>query len=46
VIGVFLFAWISDVRRIQRRNALERMQTRVLSGIESESVEALSMSTE
>jgi hypothetical protein len=46
VIGVFLFAWISDVRRIQRLNALERMQTRVLSGIESESVEALSMSTE
>jgi hypothetical protein len=46
VIGVFLFAWISDLRRIQRLNALERMQTRVLSGIESESVEALSMSTE
>ena len=46
VIGVFLFAWISDVRRIQRLNAPELMQTRVLSEIESESVEALSMSTE
>jgi hypothetical protein len=44
--GAFLFAWISDVRRIQRLNAPELMQTRVLSEIESESVELLSMSTE
>jgi hypothetical protein len=46
LIGVFLFAWISDVRRIQRLNAPELMQTRVLSQIESESVGPLSMSTE
>jgi hypothetical protein len=46
LVSVFLFAWISDVRRIQRLNAPELMQTRVLSEIESESVEALSMSTE
>jgi len=46
VIGVFLFAWISDVRRIQRLNAPELMQTRIISEIESVSVDALSMSTE
>jgi hypothetical protein len=47
LVGVFLFAWISDVRRIQRLNAPELMQTRVLSEIESEeSVEPLLMSTE
>jgi len=46
LVGVFLFAWISDVRRIQRLNAPELMQTRVLFEIESESVESLSMSTE
>jgi hypothetical protein len=46
VFGAFLFAWISDVRRIQRLNAPELMQTRVLPEIESVSVEALSMSTE
>lgn len=46
LVSVFLFAWISDVRRIQRLNAPELMQTRVLSEIESVSVEALSMSTE
>ena len=46
LVSVFLFAWISDVRRIQRLNAPELMQTRVLSEIERESVEALSMSTE
>jgi hypothetical protein len=47
LIGAFLFAWISDVRRIQRLNAPELMQTRVLSEIESEeSVEPLLMSTE
>jgi hypothetical protein len=45
VVGAFLFAWISDVRRIQRLNAPELMRTRVLSEIESVSVEALSMST-
>ena len=44
--GVFLFAWISDVRRIRRLNAPERMQTRVLPQIESESVELLSVATE
>jgi hypothetical protein len=46
LVGVFLFAWISDVRRIQRLNAPEPVQTRVPSEIESESVEPLSMSTE
>ena len=46
LVSVFLFAWISDVRRIRRLNAPELMQTRVLSEIESVSVEALSMSTE
>ena len=46
LVSVFLFAWISDVRRIQRLNAPELMQTRVLFEIESESVESLSMSTE
>jgi hypothetical protein len=46
LVSVFLFAWISDVRRIQRLNAPELMQNRVLSEIESVSVEALSMSTE
>jgi hypothetical protein len=46
LVGVFLFAWISDVRRIQRLNAPELMQSRVLSEIESESVGPLSMSTE
>ena len=46
LVSVFLFAWISDVRRIQRLNAPELMQNRVLSKIESVSVEALSMSTE
>jgi hypothetical protein len=46
LVSVFLFAWISDVRRIQRLNAPELMQTRVLSEIESESVEPLLMSTE
>ena len=46
LVGVFLFAWISDVRRIQRLNAPELVQTRVSSEIESESVEPLSMSTE
>ena len=46
LVSVFLFAWISDVRRIQRLNAPELMQTRVLSETESVSVEALSMSTE
>jgi hypothetical protein len=44
--AVFLFAWISDVRRIQRLNAPELMQTRVLSEIENESVEPLLMSAE
>ena len=43
LVSVFLFAWISDVRRIQRLNAPELMQTRVLSEIESESVEPLSI---
>jgi hypothetical protein len=43
VVGVFLLAWISDVRRIQRLNAPE--QTRVLSEIKSASVEPLLMST-
>jgi hypothetical protein len=38
LVGVFLLAWISDVRRIQRLNAPELMQTRVLSEIESERV--------
>ena len=28
LVSVFLFAWISDVRRIQRLNAPELMQTR------------------
>ena len=46
LVSVFLFAWISDVRRIQRLNAPELMQNRVLSKIESVSAEALSMSTE
>jgi hypothetical protein len=46
LVSVFLFAWISDVRRIQRLNAPELMQTRVLFEIESESVEPFSMSTE
>jgi hypothetical protein len=46
LVSVFLFAWISDVRRIRRLNAPELMQTRVLSETESVSVEALSMSTE
>jgi hypothetical protein len=46
LVGGFLFAWISDVRRIQRLNAPELIQTRVLFEIESESVESLSMSTE
>ena len=46
LVGVFLFAWISDVRRIQRLNAPELVQSRVPSEIESESVEPLSMSTE
>ena len=46
LVGAFLSAWISDVRRIQRLNAPELMQTRVLFEIESESVESLSMSTE
>ena len=38
VVGAFLLAWISDVRRIQRLNAPELMQTRVLSEIESKRV--------
>ena len=46
LVSVFLFAWISDVRRIRRLNAPELMQTRVLSETDSVSVEALSMSTE
>ena len=46
LIGVFLLAWISDVRRTQRLNAPELMQTRVPFEIESASVEPLSMSTE
>jgi hypothetical protein len=46
LVSVFLFAWISDVRRIQRLNAPELMRTRVLSEIESESVASLSMSTQ
>ncbi len=46
LVGVFLCAWVSDVLRIQRLNAPELMQTRVLSKIESESVASLLMSTE
>jgi hypothetical protein len=46
LVGAFLCAWISDVRRIQRLNAPELMQPRFLSKIEIESVELLSMSTE
>jgi hypothetical protein len=46
LVGVFLFAWISDLRRIQRLHAPELVQTRVPSEIEGERVEPLSMSTE
>jgi hypothetical protein len=46
LVGVFLFAWISDVRRIQRLNAPELVQSRVPSEIKSYSVESLSTSTE
>jgi hypothetical protein len=46
LVGVFLFAWISDVRRIQRLNAPELVQSRVPSEIERYSVESLSTSTE
>jgi len=46
LVGVFLFAWISDLRKIQGLNAPELVQTRVPSEIEGESVEPLSMSTE
>jgi|HubBroStandDraft_5_1064220.scaffolds.fasta_scaffold2159600_1 hypothetical protein len=46
VIGSFLFAWISDVRRIQILNAPKLMQTRIRSEIASERFESLSMSTE
>jgi len=35
--GAFLFAWISDVRRIRRFHVPELMQTRVDATIEIES---------
>jgi hypothetical protein len=43
LVGVFLFAWISDVCRIQPYNALELARTGLSSETESEAVEPLSM---
>jgi hypothetical protein len=43
LIGVFLFAWISDARKIERLDGSELGQTRLPSEIESESVEPLSL---
>ena len=46
LIGFFLFAWISDVRRIQPHNGPEFVRTKVSSEIESASIESLPVATD
>ena len=45
LIGFFLFAWISDVRRIQRHNGPEFVRTRAPE-IETASIESLPIATD
>ena len=45
-VCVFLYAWISDIRRIQRLDSQEPPQIEPLFDIESTCAEPLSMSTD